>query len=443
MYSAITAKQHSFDRLSYVLYVLFALAVFLLTKVGTLVLLPVLLLIFASSLLNLQLGVCLWLIVAPLIGLIGNLFESIPMLFNPVLVFGAVANFMFRKSKLKLFCRPLFFYLFITASAVVMSLIYHHYESVNAVINFVFIMIISYLLIIVYINHPGFYKHFVLCFLLSGLVALAVAVGGEGGMRRLALGDSVRQLSNVLSFSSTMTVLILMSYGRSLKKNFKYLLIAGTVIFFAGLLLTVSRGAIIAFLVSITVAFGLYLYLLPGVKKKAGVISRLLLFLIIIVSIGYNYFSNNFATSIDVISQRFQGDELSSGSGIRQYIWEKVLTSYNTWEWAFGTGVGGFRAKSAAVGVFFYSHSVFIDVIATSGVLALVVLIIYMLRNIVLSLRGGLILPLGISVFIILNFISHGSITSLLFWIGIGLAKGAILYDTYSKKSKRPSNPPI
>lgn len=420
-------KYTAIGRFSYALCIILAIITYALLKYNLAYLsLVISLFILIGCVVNLRVGLFFWFIVAPLSSLISGQIESVPVLFTPSFLIGYIINRSVRKRTLSTDVNTLYLYLYIIAVTLLATLYYQYNNTLNVVIAFVFMLLMNYVVIICYTHYHDLHKGIAFCLLLSGIVAILIAVDGIGS-RRLDVEGSVRQLSNVLSFSSLFIVLCLFVYKKTLSFNYRLLLTIGVIPLVLGLILTVSRGSIFAFFGAAGLSILFYFLKKGSIKTVLSVLFYFCTLIVVIYFFAFDYIENNFGNYFRVLEERFEQDALSSGAGIRQYIWQRVLESYNSVELFFGTGLDGFRAKAAKLNIYYYSHSVFIDVIATCGVLVLVVFSLYLINNAVRAIRKGDVIAIGLIIFSILNFSTHGAITSSLFWMSIGLARGSIL----------------
>src|SRR5690606_29568113 len=137
--------------------------------------------------------------------------ESLPVLFTPSFLLGYIINRFLRKKTLPMDINTLYLYLYIIAVTLFATLYYQYNNTLNVVIAFVFMLLMNYVVIICYTHYHDLHKGIAFCLLLSGVIAILIALDGIGS-RRLDVEGSVRQLSNALSFSSLFIVLCLLVY---------------------------------------------------------------------------------------------------------------------------------------------------------------------------------------------------------------------------------------
>lgn len=383
------------------------------------------LIITCVTIVNLKLGLSMWFIVSPLMPIISSQIESIPLLINPALAVGISLNLVLRKQKLKLRVSVLLFFAYILFSTLLVTMFYQHYTSFNAVINFVLVIFITYIITVAYYTYEDIYNNIAFSLLLSGLVVFMLALSDLGEASRLAVEDSVRQLANVLGFSSIFILLTLFSQGKVMNVLYKRSLIVCLIPMIIALIFTVSRGAIMAFFMTLICSYFFSLYQSKSIKAILLRLPKVMAWGGGIFFLLYYYISTKFEMFIFIIEKRFQADEIGSGTGIRQEIWSRVLESYSLMELFLGLGIGGFVHRSTKIGVFYYSHSVFVDILATSGIIVLIVVLALLLRVLLKSFYTNNVFSFGIVIYACLNFATHGSITSPIFWICIAFAIGA------------------
>jgi len=384
------------------------------------------LIIFATTSYNIYIGFLLWLIPTILSSIINEYLLNVPLIFNPAFVLGA-SVYQFLTKKLMLKDKSILVFFSLTAIWVLLlSLNNGYYGSINAVANFVLILIICYFVINLLIrNYLPLILKLPVCVLISGYIALIMAYSGEIDANRLAISDSVRQLANVLSFASAVTLLVIISYGQkyiSRVKTFVYYFLTIPIVF--SLFITVSRGAIIASMAAVTISYLFSIY--KNQKKITKIIPTLMLIsipLIAITQLNLDMFQRYFNN----LSYRFQAENLEFGTEIRQYIWKNVIFNLDNSELMLGLGIGGFRYKSSILNIYYYSHSVFVDFLVTCGLLFFIPFIIFLLGTLIRGLKQMNHFCIGLMAFIVLCFVSHGSITSLIFWLGFSIARASTL----------------
>lgn len=416
----------SFTKKLYFLLILVALGMLLLIKIKSIALmLLICALLFGITLSNLNIGIVLILLILPLSSAINEEeTASIPLLFSPVFVGAALTNLFLRKQKFYLDRKLIRTYGLILFPVLFVTVIYRYYESFNAVINFGLMIVIAYIISNSYLNYRNLNRQFVVAIALSGLVALYVAMTGSMETSRLTLNSSVRQLANILGFSTVFIVLVLLKYQKEVSVGFKFFLIGALPFLIGGLILTVSRGVLITTILSISLSLFFHFITIGKFRKILSILMGSGAFLLVVYFLGYNYFSTHFSGYLDVLEKRFSRDTVSGGTEIRQYIWKQTLSSFETIELIFGIGIQGFRYKSALEMVNFYAHSVFVDTIASGGIVVFIILLFILLKNFITALKTRNVFSFGLLIFLIFCYMTHGSVGSVEFWLELGMIIG-------------------
>src|SRR5699024_4008377 len=116
---------------------------------------------------------------------------------------------------------------------------------------------------------------------------------------------------------------------------------------------------------------------------------------------------------IDLLSDRLSNEGIEGGTAVRFKIWEAGISSLEGGQLLYGHGMSSFRMLALKNNIDFYAHSVFIDIITTTGFLVLFILVILYLSLIYKSFVLNNSIVLAIILFSILNYFTHGNITSL------------------------------
>lgn len=244
---------------------------------------------------------------------------------------------------------------------------------------------------------------------------------------RIDMGGNVRALSNVFGLSlifltsgllfKQYEVLLPYNKTRSIASLSSISLIFVIAVF---LLLTVSRGVILALLLSVAVM--LY-YGFKWARFKISLNYRnLIIFLVTLgltTYIGLNYLGRTSEQLIRRISQ-------NPFENVRFQIWESVFNSLNGLEWLFGAGLGSFRQLSAG----YYAHSIFIDTLVSLGFIGLSVLLIFLFLIYRRMVKSKNILGLGLITYLIISFATHGSLANKYFWVIFAICHG-LTYHSY------------
>ncbi len=423
------------ERFGLALCVIVAILTLLLLKVKSpIIMLFISFLIFVSNVLNMKQGITLAMIVIPLSSTISDVLISMPLLFMPAISGGLILNLLFRKKRFIFKINYLLFFTGFTILILFMSLLYQYFTSLNKIINFGMTMFLSFIISVMYLNYSKVNKQFHIALLLSGLVAIVYVFTGETDTNRLQIDGSVRQLSNILGIAVVFIGTTLILNNGELTKKMRIISMIGLFLLGFGLLSTVSRGVILATLLSIFTAILLLFFLQRRANKAISILSKLSALLLSLYLLLYDYIWTKYGVLFEILEKRFSEDNLDSGTGIREYIWTTVLKEFNTIELLFGTGLDGFLFKSYQIGVYYYAHSVFVDTVASGGILCILMLTGVILKNGINALRLKNVFSIVILLFTVLCFFSHGTVFSSLFWIGLAIAIGTNL--TYSSKGR-------
>lgn len=119
--------------------------------------------------------------------------------------------------------------------------------------------------------------------------------------------------------------------------------------------------------------------------------------------------------------------EVAPGSreNIRYKIWGAALSQLNEVELMIGTGLSSFRQHAISGGMDYYAHSLFVDLIVTQGLLAFLVLMLFIIKIIYKLFNKKDSFGLGLVTYIIVSYYTFGAIhNAYQFWILIGIVYG-------------------
>lgn len=279
--------------------------------------------------------------------------------------------------------------------------------------------------------------------LMMALVSIISPMTSEELSGRVGIEDNVRPFANAVAFGIVM--LLSFYYLKRIKeiknkeiskqtmiiKRLKWILFF---IFIFSLLSTVSRGTII----SVSV-FILSVFLIKGIKSIINFKAKNLIGAFAIIGFtfvgGFFLTQNNYFNKITsvfnidtrVFSSRFSNDNFQGGSNIRNEIWKAGFSGLENWEIIYGHGFLSFKDLAKRNGYDFYSHSVFMDTLVTTGILGLLVLILLFINIFVNSIRMGNITAIApILLFTILNYFTHGDMLATGFWLMLAICSGLI-----------------
>ncbi len=312
-----------------------------------------------------------------------------------------------------------------------------------------------------------------LFFIGHGLIAASV-IGGVGGFLyigssdyevvqeigtggRLAIGGNVRAVANVVGLG----LFILIASALLKRRDFFYheqgermfplennITLRAFFILLLGFFLaaTAMRGMIVA------LAGGLFAVIVVSMLFSGDRRNRFQLSIWALPIIGIVIYS------VMVLTLTYIDPEILGGqfalrmerliyeplSDPRVAIWMGTLGQLVGKEWFFGTGLGTFRWMAAQAGFFFYAHSVFVDLLVEMGVVALFSMLGFLGLVFHKFYKQKNVFGIGLLVFLILSFSTHGSSSSKAFWITLGLVYGLALAASFgSNLPKRAQQRPM
>ena len=261
---------------------------------------------------------------------------------------------------------------------------------------------------------------------ISGIIIVLIIMliaGSKGNIKlmygRLSINDSIRDLANAVSVP---LYLLFISLIKSIEEKKKKNLIMYIGIIFGTfvLLATLSRGAIIAIIAGLIVMF--FMSKIPTQKKIS--------YSIIIVSIAaiiIGYLSTN-----DLIrTERLFNN--SNGLNGREEIWLTYLNELNrdTPTLLFGFGPGDVTRLNINDA---YTHSLILDILFSYGIIGFIFFIILLLGIIWKAFKSKNATAMGIIVFALLTYSTHGVSTASAFYIMLGIA--VQMFQNKKKKEK-------
>lgn len=248
---------------------------------------------------------------------------------------------------------------------------------------------------------------------ISGIIITVVSLvvsnaGGGTGLRygRLSINGSIRELANAVAISLFLLLSGIIGSARRRKRNYlEYAVVAlGGLILFA----TLSNGAIIALIAGVAVIFLMNKMAFYKKVLYAGLLCAL--FLVIV-----KYLSSNDALSTDRLLQS------EGGFNGRFDIWLSYLKgmSQSTGRLLFGFGPGDVRRLGISNN---YSHSLFFDILFSYGILGSICVFGAFIRMGwgIFSSRNAS--AMGVAVFAVLLYATHGVSTATSLYILLGIA---------------------
>lgn len=406
--------------------------------------------LFLIGIINFNLGLSGLLLMMPFIGY----FES-PLIL-PAYTFSIVSIYIYNAvaGRIKVKNHKYHHYLLLLGSLLVFStVITGYYNHFYALFLFLLYVTLSFIISQKASSSTDDLYSIVNSIIISGIIAAASAlrdikqIGVQ--VRRLTIGeDSVRQLANVVAIGLVLTFFFYVfnyvknnsdingSYFKNILYKIRWLIVA---LLFGTLLATVSRGVIISVVIFIF-AF-IVLRLLLRIKTKRyrkslntigyiSIISIILFFLINNVAF-LDIASEFFNLNIKVLENRFSEENLSGGSSVRQEIWMAGIRGLDGFKPIYGHGMLSFMDLAKSNGYDFYSHSVFVDVFVSTGLLGILTLASIYFKMTYRSVKKRSLLIMTLLLFVSLNYSTHGDMLTTGFWVYIGLIYGMTYNNEY------------
>lgn len=390
--------------------------------------------LLAYSILDIRLGLSALLLILPIVGVLEG--DYLALMYSPVVVLMYIVK-LFNESE-KLWKNNYKFFFIILSLLAFIGMLFTGYMDYSHVwllfiLNFLVISIIIQQIIKDEENVFLIANAFIIAGVLATLTSYFLS-GGE--FRRLALGESIRQLSNIIGLG--LILLVGLYYFKKRPQNNLYVIpqyriinrlkILIIIVFIFGLISTMSRGVIASVSVSILslIAFAFF----RNIKEfNIHAIAKGSLFLGLLFSLGL-YYGNTVLDKLniqtDVLAGRLSGEEVEGGTAARMRIWEAGISGLEGSEILYGHGMSSFKMLANKKGYNYYSHSVFVDTFVTTGILGIIVLIAMYLALIKGVLWYRDIVIFSLILFSIVNYITHGSITSSGFWYSIAICIGLL-----------------
>lgn len=385
------------------------------------------------TILDFRLGLSVWIVIALLTGTLeeGNL----ALIYSPIIVGIYYLKVLNRTEKL--YKSNFKFYVFaLTFLCFISSLITGYLDYFHVLAVYILIFLASNIIAQQIIKNEENIFLIGNAFIASALIATVSSFFTSDDYSRLGLADSVRQLSNLIGTGLVLLVTLYFvkckPYNDKINVNqYKFInrvkwgLIVALI---AGLVTTVSRGSILA--TSLSVGVLLLLSFVESLRRlkvkslvKGGVI--LVTFATLTFAYGVRILESlNFRT--EVLLRRFDTEEMEGGTGIRERIWEAGISGLEGSKIIYGHGVSSFRMLASKKGYDFYAHSVFVDTLVTTGLLGLSVLLLLLLSLFFKGVKYWDLVVIPILVFVVFNYITHGTMKSDGFWYLLAICAGLI-----------------
>lgn len=393
------------------------------------------------SILDIRLGLSALLLILPIAGALEG--SYLALMYSPVIVLVYIFQ-LINKSE-ELWKSNYKFYFILLSLLAFMGMLFTGYMDYSHVwllfiLNFLIVSIIIQQIIKDEENVFLIANAFIIAGVLATLTSYFLS-GGE--FRRLALGESIRQLSNIIGLG--LILLVALYYFKKKPENNLYaipqyqiinkLKILFILVFVFGLISTMSRGVIASVSISIfsLIAFAFF----RNIKEfNIHAIAKGTLFLGLLFSIGLYYGDtalDKLNIRTDVLAGRLSGEEVEGGTSARMRIWNAGISGLEGPEIIYGHGMSSFKMLANKKGYNYYSHSVFVDTLVTTGVLGAIVLIAMYLALIKGVIWYRDIVIFSLILFSIVNYVTHGSITSSGFWYSIAICIGLLEFRRLSE----------
>lgn len=260
------------------------------------------------------------------------------------------------------------------------------------------------------------YSLFSLLVLLLVLAYESTQGGVDIKFGRLSLNGSIRTVANIAAFPSLISWSLLFQRDNTVNKP---LLILVGLVSSIVLLLTISKGAILAVIAGVLLS-GSY-------SIKVRNIVPLLL-----VSVALYFVFNRFLLSSEEYHFYRLFEEVDGLSG-RTDIWDVFLTKFldSPSTILFGFGPGDIKRFSFADET--YAHSFFLDLLLSYGVIMCLLYFLVLSRIAIKIYKTRSPLSTGVLVFTLLLFATHGVVTLSSFYICIGASYATCCGSTIKK----------
>lgn len=405
------------------LLLIFICATFSILTQSTVLLVGYAFLIFIISIVNFKLGVFTWILVAPITSSI-----EISFIFQ-IYSIALIIPYLFKLLSKKELIRKSILnkHISITFILLLLSSLIFYQDYFHVLILILGVLVTTFIVFQQSTKSKLGLTFIINGMILSGLIAVFYAFSIRGdNITRLGIGDNVRSLANIINFS-----LAFIFYFYILKNNrnliedniftkyihrLKWVLI---VFLGVGLFATISRGAIISIVISLIFMF--LIDILVNIRKlDAKKIIYTAVVLVIVLFVSFNYGAdilNSFNVSSGFVEARFSEENIQSGSSIRTQIWISAISQLEGLQLYIGHGISSFNYLSEKAGFTgFYSHSVFVDTLVSTGVIGLLSLMSIFMYIFYYSFKNKQFSILSLLLLLVLNFATHGGISSGMFW---------------------------
>ena len=241
---------------------------------------------------------------------------------------------------------------------------------------------------------------------LAAVLLLEMIQGGlELKFGRLNIDGSIRTVANIAAFPAFVSWSLMLQKDNTVSK---VLLATIGLISTSVLLLTISKGAIVAVIIGVLVSS------LFSVSKRNVLSLSFIVLLLYVVLNRYLFTIEDFH-----FSRLFEEyDGFSGRTDIWSVFFKQFTSSMTTLLFGFGPG----DIKRFAFADDAYAHSLFFDLLLSYGVL-MSILYVYILIKITIKIfRSRNSMALAMFIFTVLLFATHGAATNSTFYIYIGIA---------------------
>jgi len=291
---------------------------------------------------------------------------------------------------------------------------------------------ISLITVWVIILEPQSIKIIAKAILFSVIISFVLGTFDIRTLGRLSYNGSTRTVANAAGLAAFF--LFYQIYIGSLKQGFPLIDYKNKGLFFlismAIIVLSSNRGVLLATMVGITVSFFSDVIFRTQMNKTSFNVKAVVKFVLVIASliilviiVDNLLFSGNFLNA-RVISRL---SEMTPGSreNIRYEIWEAAISQLDEYQLFLGAGIGSFREYAIAGGQDYYSHSIFVDLIVTQGLLAFFVLAAFLAKLAIKFCLRGDSFGLGLLAYTITSYYTYGAVhNAYQFWVLFGLIYG-------------------
>ena len=228
---------------------------------------------------------------------------------------------------------------------------------------------------------------------------------------RLSINNNIRELANAIAFPVIISANVLFT-EKALNKKEK---IINMIVIGVGALIlvaTLSKGTIASTFLAIALLF---------IFSKYNVAQKFMYIIIafIVISLILNYLSNLNAFRINRLTETDDG--FSGRTGIWKLYFSEMSSSMKTLFWGFGPGdIKRLDISNS------YAHSLYFDILLSYGIVGFIWFMIIIITYGIKIVRSKHLFSISLAVFDILLYSTHGTSTSLVFYILIAASIGLL-----------------